>query len=226
MIWLESLLNTLTQTGVCYSDAALSSSQRQSWLEVLKSHQTLGQFKPASVGQGSALQLNSTIRNDQISWLENQSRDDQGILAELELWKNYLNENLFLSARTIEAHFAVYEAGHFYNRHIDQKTGLANSTRTIGSKSSQTYGSKTSRVLTFVVYLHAAWKSADGGELVVTEGDTNLIKQIIEPLPGRVVIFRSDEVWHEVRKSNFTRSSLTGWFRYDADAFTPPASAI
>ncbi len=210
MIWLESLLDTLTETGVCYSDAALSISQRQSWLEVLKSHQTLGRFKPASVGQGSALQLNSTIRNDQISWLENQSQGDQGILADLNLWKNYLNENLFLSARTIEAHFAVYEAGHFYNRHIDQKTSLA----------------KSSRVLTFVVYLHAAWESGDGGELCVTKGDTNQIKQIIEPLPGRVVFFRSDEVWHEVRKSNFTRSSLTGWFRYDADAFTPPASAI
>lgn len=210
MIWLESLLDTLSQTDVCYSDAALSSSQRESWLEVLKTHQTGGQFKPASIGQGSALQLNSTIRNDQISWLGNDSSGDQEILAELNLWKNYLNENLFLSTRTIEAHFAVYEAGHFYDRHIDQRKNESDSFR----------------ALTFVVYLHSAWKSGDGGELIVTEGDSNQIKQIIEPLPGRVVIFKSDEVWHEVRKSNFTRSSLTGWFRYDADAFTPPASTI
>lgn len=210
MIWLESLLDTLSRTGVCYSDAALSSSQREGWLEVLKTHQSRGQFKAASIGQGSAQQLNSTIRNDQISWLGNESTEDQGILSELTLWKNYLNENLFLSTRTIEAHFAVYEKGHFYDRHIDQKMSLLSS----------------SRVLTFVVYLHAAWKTGNGGELVVTEDDTDQVKQIIEPLPGRVVIFKSDEVWHEVRKSNFTRSSLTGWFRYDADAFTPPASAI
>ncbi len=218
MIWLESLLDTLSRTGVCYSDAALSSSQRESWLEVLKAHHTRGQFKPASIGQGSALQLNSTIRNDQISWLDNESTDDQGILNELLLWKNYLNENLFLSTRTIEAHFAVYEKGHFYDRHIDQRKSDANSSLSSGPNSS--------RVLTFVVYLHSAWKSGDGGELIATEGDSNQIKQIIEPLPGRVVIFKSDEVWHEVRKSNFTRSSLTGWFRYDADAFTPPASTI
>ncbi len=213
MIWLESLLDTLSRTGVCYSDTALSSSQREGWLEVLKTHQARGQFKAASIGQGSAQQLNSTIRNDQISWLGHESTEDQGILRELNLWKNFLNESLFLSTRTIEAHFAVYEKDHFYDRHIDQKLNLLSS-------------SNSSRVLTFVVYLHGAWKSGDGGELVVTEGDSNQIKQIIEPLPGRVVIFKSDEVWHEVRKSNFTRSSLTGWFRYDADAFTPPASAI
>lgn len=197
MIWLESLLDKLSTTGVSYSDVALSDSDRNNWLEVLKSHQSLGLFKPASIGRESTLQQNTTIRNDVISWLEDERTTDSEILKALNAWRTYLNQSLFLSTRTTEAHFAQYASGHFYKRHKDQ------------------HDSKTSRILTFVVYLHSHWKSGDGGELVVTDGDSEKVKQIIEPLPGRVVIFKSDEIWHEVRKSMIERYSLTGWFRYD-----------
>ena len=209
MIWLESLLDSLSVSGVCYSDQALNNgptgSLRAKWLEVLQSHQSQGLFKSASIGRDSTLQNNQNIRNDEISWLDSKRSTDAEILGELNRWRSFLNENLFLSMRTTESHFARYNSGHFYARHKDQ------------------HESKQSRILSFVCYLHSTWKPGDGGELAITNGDTNEVKQIIEPLPGRVVIFKSDEIWHEVRKSNFTRYSLTGWFRHDADAFTPPA---
>lgn len=205
MKWLESLLDPLSSTDVCYSDNALSLSQRLNWLEVLTQHQKNDFFRPASIGRETTLQHNSTIRNDLISWLETSRSVDLPILEELNSWRTFLNRSLLLSTKSTEAHFACYPPGHFYKRHKDQ------------------HSSRQSRILTFVVYLHGTWKSGDGGELVIMNGDTNEVDQIIEPLPGRVVIFRSDEIWHEVRKSNFTRSSLTGWFRYDADTYTPPA---
>ena len=209
MIWLEILLDSLSVSGVCYSDQALNdgptSSQRAQWLDVLKSHQSLDLFKPASIGRESTLQNNQKIRNDEISWLDSKRAADLEILNQLNSWRSFLNENLFLSMRTTETHFARYDSGHFYSRHKDQ------------------HDSKQARILSFVVYLHDSWKPGDGGELAITNGDKNEVIQIIEPLPGRVVIFKSDEIWHEVRKSNFTRYSLTGWFRHDADAFTPPA---
>lgn len=200
MIWLESLLDSLSVSGVCYSDAALSQTKRENWLQVLKNHDIGGRFKSASIGRAASLQSNFSIRNDKISWLEGRRPEDQEILNELNQWRTYLNQSLFLSTRTTEAHFAQYEAGHFYKRHLDQ------------------HETKNSRILSFVIYLHKAWSKADGGELVITNGDTNQIKQIIEPLPGRVVVFKSDEIWHEVQTSHFTRLSLTGWFRYDAEA--------
>jgi SM-20-related protein len=207
MIWLESLLDELSKTGLCYSDSALSLSQRTNWLQVLKQHQEQKLFRPASIGRESTLQNNSAIRNDEISWLEPARAGDAAILTELDQWRRSLNESLFLSTRTIEAHFAHYDPGHFYRRHKDR------------------FDSQNSRVLTFVAYLHSDWKNGDGGELVVNDGDTDLVRQIIQPLPGRVVIFRSDDIWHEVRKSNFERFSLTGWFRYDAGPFTRSSSA-
>lgn len=205
MNWLESLLDPLSLSGVCYSDSALSFSQRASWLEVLSHHQKNDFFRSASIGREATLQQNSTIRNDLISWLETSRSVDAPILDELNKWRSFLNQSLLLSTKSTEAHFACYPPGHFYKRHKDQ------------------HSSSRSRILTFVVYLHETWKIGDGGELVITKGDSNHVDQIIEPLPGRVVIFKSDEIWHEVRQSNFTRSSLTGWFRYDADTNTPPA---
>ena len=208
MVWLESLLDTLSDTGVCFSDEVFDqeshSLHRANWLENLKKHENRGLFKTASIGRTTTSQNNQQIRSDQISWLEDLSADDAVILAELNRWRSYLNKNLFLSMRTTECHFARYDSGHFYLRHKDR------------------HDSSNSRILSFVVYLHSSWKPGDGGELVITDGDTEKVKQIIAPLPGRVVIFRSDDIWHEVQKSVFTRYSLTGWFRHDANAFTPP----
>lgn len=198
MIWLESLLDPLAERGFCFSDQALSQDQRKSWFEVLKSHQKQDHFRPAAIGREESFVFNSQIRNDRISWLEKSRLPDAPILETLDSWKSFLNENLFLSMRTTEAHFAHYEPGHFYKRHKDR------------------HDSSNSRILTFVIYLHDCWKSGDGGELIVTDGDQDRVLQVVEPLPGRVVLFKSDEIWHEVRKSNHPRFSLTGWFRHDS----------
>jgi SM-20-related protein len=200
MLWLESLLDSLTFSGVSFSDQALTESQRIHWLRAFNHHRDLGLFKPSAIGRNSTLQKNLAIRNDETSWLDCSREEDSKILNELDQWRLFLSESLLMSMRTTEAHFANYQAGHYYRRHKDQ------------------HDSKTSRILTFVVYLHSSWKAGDGGELVVTDGDSERDLQIIEPLPGRVVLFKSDEIWHEVRKSNFERSSLTGWFRHDTVA--------
>lgn len=198
MFWLECLLDSLIVSGVGISDNALLPETRNNWLEVLKKHQFQNLFKLSQIGRQSTLQHETLIRNDDISWLEETRPCDMKILSELDLWRAYLNQTLRLSTRTTEAHFAQYKPGHYYKRHKDQ------------------HESHNSRVLTFVVYLHSEWHAGDGGKLLITDGDSDRIKQIIEPLPGRVVIFRSDEVWHEVQKSSKLRSSLTGWFRYDS----------
>jgi SM-20-related protein len=198
MIWLESLSESVAQNGFAFSDEGLSQGQVISWRQVLESHQSQGFFRQAAVGREASLSLNESIRNDQISWLSETREEDLSILSEINSWRLFFNRQLFISARSTEAHFAHYSAGQFYKRHKDR------------------HDSRASRILTFIVYLHERWGPMDGGELVIFDGETESIRTLIEPRPGRVVILKSDEVWHEVRRSKMDRLSLTGWFRNDS----------
>lgn len=58
------------------------------------------------------------------------------------------------------------------------------------------------------------WKPENGGELVIylpnNEGEEEVV---IYPYPGRVVIFESQLLEHEVRPVKTTRLSITGWLK-------------
>jgi hypothetical protein len=54
-----------------------------------------------------------------------------------------------------------------------------------------------SRVLSSCLYTHERWESGWGGELVLGEGDDSIV---IEPLPGRLVVFDCRGLRHEVRR--------------------------
>ena len=70
-----------------------------------------------------------------------------------------------------------------------------------------------------VLYLNHQWRPRDGGALRLwttpAPGRTPSPKTpSIEVLPeaGTLVVFRSADFWHEVRRARRTRLSLTGWF--------------
>ena len=58
------------------------------------------------------------------------------------------------------------------------------------------------------------WLPENGGELVLYL-DKNGIEneEIIYPLPGRVVIFESQCIEHEVKPVRTERLSITGWLK-------------
>jgi SM-20-related protein len=65
----------------------------------------------------------------------------------------------------------------------------------------------------FVQYLNEDWQPKDGGELCVyPSGET----QTIDPLNGKCVFFKSDQLEHEVLLSHQPRMSITGWLKSDA----------
>ena len=70
------------------------------------------------------------------------------------------------------------------------------------------------RVFSLILYLNKDWKPADGGQLRVYNDDGTFYD--IQPIHGRVVCFRSDQILHEVLEANKPRISLTGWMRRDA----------
>ena len=110
--------------------------------------------------------------------------------------KKAFNEYLFLNVHEIEAHFACYPVGSFYQKHLDHF--------------SQVSGNQT-RQLSSVLYLNKDWQASNGGELRLYLKDNEFID--ILPNAGRLVLFLSAQFWHEVLPAKVERLSLTGWFR-------------
>jgi len=187
----QSLLNSLSDKGWVYSDQILSKSEFIKLQEYAKYRLATESFRPAQITSG----LNTQIRSDSMLWLDHQNPAETWIFEMLETWRKNLTRELMISAPQIEAHMAHYPPGGAYDIHCDQPHG------------------RDSRVLTYVIYLHENWQPEDGGELVIYSGPEGEEIQRIEPRPGRVVFFKSREIWHQVRETQFHRISLTGWYR-------------
>jgi SM-20-related protein len=152
-------------------------------------------FAPAGIGRGEDRRRDAVVRGDVISWLD-QTRDaDQSYLSLMEGLRVSLNERLFLGLYDYECHYAVYDTGAHYQKHLDVLSGRKN------------------RLLSTVVYLDSEWTLADGGELVLYRASDPIAIARILPQPGLMVLFLSDEFPHEVLAATRPRHSIAGWFR-------------
>ena len=89
---------------------------------------------------------------------------------------------------------ACYPPGAFYKRHLDS------------------FGPEDSpRWFTALLYTNTCWKDGDGGELQVFLKGKRGPATKIQPLAGRLVLFKSREVWHEVLRSRTERFAITCW---------------
>jgi SM-20-related protein len=154
-------------------------------------------FKQASVGRQQDHQLNQQIRNDKTQWLSEQHPVEQIYLDVMEQCRVELNQRLFLGLRNVEAHFAHYEAGSFYQRHVDAFQGQSN------------------RVVSSVFYLNPDWSDEDGGELLLYQPDSDEVLCTVNPQFGSMVLFLSEQFPHEVLPATCDRYSIAGWFRTD-----------
>lgn len=152
----------------------------------------------AGVGREGDFQIDRTVRRDRILWLNRERAAPAKFLALAEQIRQGLNRRLFLGLFEFEAHFAHYPPGAFYKRHVDSFRGAAN------------------RVLSTVSYLNTDWQPGDGGELALyaEQGDLKIAE--LAPLAGRMVIFLSEEMPHEVLPARRDRYSIAGWFRLNA----------
>jgi len=153
-------------------------------------------YKQAGISHKSTLDKNR--RKDKISWLD---ADNEATCKYLEFAKglqSYMNRHLFLGIKRYEAHFALYEAGDFYEKHIDA------------------FKNSKNRVVTSVYYLNGEWDTIDGGELVIyNEKDIEIAK--VAPQNNTLVVFMSERYPHEVLHSGKNRHSVAGWFRVDGE---------
>ncbi|MCU4676050.1 2OG-Fe(II) oxygenase [Catenovulum sp. 2E275] len=153
-------------------------------------------MRVAGIGREQQQTLNSFVRRDQIKWIEPTTQVEQAWLSHMEALRLILNRQLLLGLFSYESHFAQYNAGDFYKKHLDAFNG------------------QTNRVLSTVYYLNPNWQAEYGGELVMydPENHTQEIERILPEL-GRMVIFLSEEFPHEVLPADRMRYSIAGWFR-------------
>lgn len=151
----------------------------------------------AKIGTLHKKETNYTVRGDYIYWFENplQSPEQEKITEEISAIGNAIKRNLYMNFNSLESHYALYPPGSHYAKHLDNSQG------------------KNTRYLTFVLFLNDKWKPGHGGELsIYREDETHLIELHIEPKIGKLVLFLSNNIYHEVLLTNQPRYSLTGWF--------------
>lgn len=153
-----------------------------------------GELAPAAVGRGPAQEIREGIRGDHIQWLEpSQAEAIDAYLELMDSLREALNRGLFLGLEDFECHFAMYPPGAFYKRHVDR------------------FRDDDRRMVSAVVYLNSQWLPEQGGQLRMYLGAQG--QHDLEPVGGRLVVFLSGELPHEVLPATRERLSLTGWFR-------------
>ena len=156
-------------------------------------------FKKAAIGNKFEEQIIKSIRGDFVLWIDekNSNSAEKLFFNKINSLIDYLNKTCFLGILHKEFHYAIYPEGTFYKRHLD------------------TFQNDDRRKLSFVCYLNDEnWKNENGGELVIYKDENGMeVPKNLYPLPGRVVIFESQVLEHEVKPVKTARLSITGWLK-------------
>ena len=149
---------------------------------------------PAGIGNEEVKDSNQKMRSDKIYWMDKSHNNlfENEFLLHAENFINYLNETCYAGINAYEFHYAVYEEGSFYKRHKDQ------------------FKNNNDRKFSLITYLNPNWVNEDGGQLQVYQ---NNIMQQVAPHSQTAVLFKSDEIEHEVTRANRSRMSVTGWLK-------------
>ncbi|TNJ47159.1 2OG-Fe(II) oxygenase [Tamlana fucoidanivorans] len=156
-------------------------------------------FKKAAIGNRVNETIIRAIRGDLILWIDETAVNTSETLFfnKINSLVSYLNRTCFMGILHKEFHYAVYPPHTFYKRHID------------------TFQNDDRRKLSFVCYLNEdGWLPEYGGELVLyLNDDGQEVEKVIYPFPGRIVVFESQVIEHEVKAVKKERLSITGWLK-------------
>ncbi|MFA0439704.1 SM-20 protein [Vibrio sp. 10N.286.49.C2] len=187
---MQSLIDTLDSQGYYVWDNFLSPQQVDALKGCLPDT-----WKSACIGRNEDVMRESAIRSDKICWLTCELGEPvQQFMSKMEVIRQATNQRFFLGLFEYEAHFAKYNKGDFYQKHLDCFQGNEN------------------RRLTTVFYMNDEWSEEDGGELVVYDLEDKELARVT-PKSGRLLVFFSEQFPHEVLPTQRERFSIAGWFR-------------
>jgi len=151
-------------------------------------------LQPAGIGNNALLVQDNQVRGDKIYWLDRAHNNphENDFFDLIDRFVAYLNATCYTGITGYEFHYALYEQGAFYKRHLDQ------------------FKNNPDRAFSMIQYLNADWLQQDGGELRIYHHDHI---QTIAPTDGKCVFFKSSALEHEVLLTHQPRLSITGWLK-------------
>ncbi|WP_026451010.1 2OG-Fe(II) oxygenase [Aequorivita capsosiphonis] len=192
----ETIIEDLLQQQYCIINNFFSSEDVEILRNSLLAKYEADKFKKSAIGNRVKEEIVKTIRGDFILWMDenNANQAELVFFRKINELVDYLNKTCFLGILHKEFHYAVYPKETFYKRHLD------------------TFQNDDRRKLSIVCYLNEEnWPRENGGELTIyTE------KEVLDilPIPGRLVIFESQILEHEVKVVKASeRMSITGWLK-------------
>lgn len=192
----ETLISSYLDTKVGIVADFVSEELAQHLIDRLFALKEQNLLKAAGIGNVAKLTHNAEIRSDEIYWLDrnNNNEFENQFLDQMDAFVSYLNRSCYTGITGYEFHFALFEKGSFYRKHLDQ------------------FQNNSSRQFSMITYLNQNWQPEDGGELCIYNEDK---VQKVAPTNRKTVFFKSDELVHEVLETNKARLSVTGWLRRD-----------
>ncbi|GGZ43286.1 2OG-Fe(II) oxygenase [Mesonia mobilis] len=196
----ESIIEDLLQRKYSVIDNFYSAEEVEVLRNGLLAKYEEDQFKKSAIGNKTNELVEKEIRGDFILWLNEAEAGtaENVFFNRVNNLVDYLNKTCFMGILHKEFHYAVYPEGTFYKRHLD------------------TFQNDGRRKLSVVCYLNdETWLEENGGELTIYVDENGEEKAVdLYPFPGRVVIFESQELEHEVQRVKHSkRFSITGWLK-------------
>ncbi|MFT5585436.1 MAG: SM-20-related protein [Cognaticolwellia sp.] len=144
---------------------------------------------------GATHTQDNRVRTDRRAWESDLPGRFLGMRERFVEVSTELNAAAWMGLAGFSIQLAAFEPGGHYQAHRDALRG------------------DKARRVTAILYLNSEWKAADGGCLRVHSSGKSLD---IEPRGGRLVVFLSDRLLHEVLPGRAVRHAATAWFRgYD-----------
>ena len=195
----EKIIDGLMTDKYAVADDFFSADEVQALRAGILQKYNEEQFRKSAIGNQSNEQVIGAIRGDFILWMdeENAGPEENIFFDKINDFMAYMNRTCFMGLAEKEFHYAVYPPGTFYRRHLD------------------TFKNDSRRKLSIVTYLNDEnWQPDYGGELSIYT-NVNGSEQAIDiyPVRGRVVVFESQELEHEVKPVKRDRLSITGWIK-------------
>lgn len=190
----DSLIDSFLENKVGIADAFLNTTLAAHLTENLNALYLNQRLLTAGIGNQAITVKNTLVRNDKIYWLDRQHNDvhENSFFELMDDFVRYLNMTCYTGITGYEFHYALYEKGSFYKKHLDQ------------------FQNNKSRAYSMIIYLNVGWQEQDGGELCIYHDD---YVQTVAPRNGKCVFFKSSELEHEVMLTHQPRLSITGWLK-------------
>lgn len=192
-LFYEKIISDYLNNGFCVINNWLTNDETIQLRKELNHFYDADCFKKSAIGNRLNENLERSIRNDFIFWL-NETKHAATFFKKINSFIDYLNKTCFAGIVTNEFHYAAYPKGSFYKKHID------------------TFQNDDRRTISIVCYLNEIWNESFGGELKLYLNNQTLR---IFPTNGKIVLFDSKTIEHEVLPvlTKNKRLSITGWLK-------------